>query len=69
MKKLVLSLTFAVLLGFAGYSQTGPPLTGPGPGGCFPPPCIPIDGGLSLLIAAGVGLAGKKAYDFNKQNN
>ncbi|MDA0714216.1 MAG: hypothetical protein O3B83_03030 [Bacteroidetes bacterium] len=49
------------------HSQAGPPLTGPGPGGCFPPPCIPVDGGLSLLIAAGIGIAGKKAYDFSKQ--
>ena len=29
-------------------------------------PC-PIDGGLSLLIAAGIGLAAKKAYDHKKQ--
>jgi hypothetical protein len=50
------------------YSQPGPPATGPGPGGCFPPPCIPIDGGLSLLIAAGIGLAGKKAYDHHKDS-
>lgn len=32
-------------------------------GGCdpFDPDC-PIDGGLSLLIAAGIGLGAKKAY-------
>lgn len=47
-------------------AQTGPPIQGPGPGGCFPPPCIPVDGGLSLLIAAGIGIAGKKAYDHHK---
>ena len=28
----------------------------------------PIDGGLSLLIAAGVGYGIKKAYHYNKQN-
>ena len=36
----------------------------PGPGGgppCWPPPCIPIDGGLSLLIGAGALLGGRKA--------
>ena len=49
------------------HSQAGPPIAGTGPGACFPPPCIPIDGGLSLLIAAGIGIAGKKAYDFSKQ--
>lgn len=34
-----------------------PPCDGP-----FGPVC-PIDGGLSFLIAAGVALGGKKAYD------
>lgn len=29
---------------------------------------IPIDGGLSLLIAAGVGYGVKKANDFRKKN-
>lgn len=48
------------------YAQTGPPAAGPGPGGCFPPPCVPIDGGISLLVAAGIGLASKKAYDHHK---
>ncbi len=31
-----------------------------------PPQCVPIDGGLSLLIAAGIGLGAKKAYDRKK---
>ncbi len=62
------SMFFIVGLGVAASAQTGPPISGPGPGGCFPPPCIPVDGGLSLLIAAGLGLAGKKAYDFNKED-
>jgi len=33
---------------------------------CWPPPCIPIDGGLSLLIAAGTLLGGKKALDLRR---
>ena len=33
---------------------------------CWPPPCIPIDGGLSFLIMAGAVLGGKKAYDLRK---
>ena len=44
----------------------GPPGGGGGPGGqggCIPPPCIPIDGGISLLIAAGVAFGGKKISD------
>jgi len=41
------------------------PGTGGGPA-CWPPPCIPIDGGLSLLIGAGALLGGKKALDARK---
>ncbi len=33
---------------------------------CWPPPCIPIDGGLSLLVAAGAVLGGKKAFDMRR---
>ncbi len=33
---------------------------------CWPPPCIPIDGGLSLLVAAGAVLGGKKALDLRR---
>jgi len=40
----------------------GPPFGGGGPG-CWPPPCIPVDGGLSFLIAAGVAFGGKKLLD------
>jgi hypothetical protein len=36
------------------------------PGGNPDNPC-PIDGGLSLLIAAGIGLGAKKAYDSKKK--
>ena len=36
--------------------------------GCDPlDPTCPIDGGLSLLIAAGIGLGAKKAYDKKKK--
>lgn len=42
---------------------------GPSDPGCDPlDPACPIDGGLSLLIAAGVGLGAKKAYDSRKKN-
>lgn len=46
---------------------------GPVDPGCDPlgdptaPPC-PIDGGLSLLIAAGIGLGAKKAYQAKKNS-
>jgi len=36
--------------------------------GCDPlDPLCPIDGGISLLIAAGIGLGAKKAYDKKKK--
>ena len=39
-------------------------------GGCDPlvdPACVPLDGGLSFLIAAGVGYGIKKVRDNRKQ--
>jgi hypothetical protein len=49
----------------------GPPPGGGGTGTtppCWDPDCIPIDGGVSLLIAAGVALGGKKLYNNYKNN-
>jgi hypothetical protein len=44
----------------------GPPMGPP----CWPPPCtIPLDGGISLLIAAGVALGGKKFYNSRKKSS
>ena len=38
-----------------------------GDGGCDPlDPACPIDGGVSLLIAAGIGIAAKKAHNARK---
>ncbi|PCJ84832.1 MAG: hypothetical protein COA57_08530 [Flavobacteriales bacterium] len=39
-----------------------PPTTGGDPT-CWPPPCVPIDGGIGLLLAAGVFFGGKKMHD------
>lgn len=38
--------------GTGGVSGTG--------AGCWPPPCIPIDGGIGLLIAAGIVFGGRQ---------
>ncbi len=36
--------------------------------GCDPlDPACPIDGGLGLLIAAGVGIAARKSYQYQKK--
>lgn len=37
-----------------------PPSGGPG---CWPPPCIPVDGGIVFLMAAGVIYGAKKFND------
>lgn len=44
----------------------GPPGGGGGTPPCWPPPCVPVDGGASLLIAAGIAFGAKKVYDLKK---
>jgi hypothetical protein len=61
-KKFILSgfvLMLFIVAPLISYAQANP---------CTDPadPC-PIDGGVSLLIAAGIGIAAKKAYDRKKQ--
>jgi len=41
-----------------------PPASAPG---CWPPPCIPIDGGIVFLIVAGSLYGAKKIIDYRKQ--
>jgi hypothetical protein len=63
--------TFFILI-FLFLSLTEAIAIAPPPGGadppCWPPPCIPIDGGLGLLIACGAIYGGKKVYDLSKKN-
>lgn len=49
-------LLICILMPTIGFAQFDP--------GCDPDPDVwcPIDGGVSLLIAAGIGLGAKKAY-------
>ena len=49
----------------AGGDPPGGPAGGTAP--CWPPPCVPIDGGISFLIAIGAAFGGKKAYDSLKK--
>lgn len=58
---------FATLVVFGGLMTTdlfAPPTVGGGASGgsagCWPPPCVPIDGGVGLLIAAGLAFGGKQ---------
>lgn len=36
---------------------------------CWPPPCIPIDGGISALIVAGAAFGAKKLYNKKKKGS
>ncbi len=54
-------MMISLLYPISGISQITDP-------GCDPlDPLCPIDGGLSLLIAAGIGVGAKKAYDKKKK--
>ena len=70
--KLVYQYRFIVIaLGLFLFTGTDliaqpPPPGGTGPS-CWPPPCIPIDGGISWLIAAGIAYGAKKSWDFSKK--
>jgi hypothetical protein len=64
---LIILLACPMFINYAlAFGPPGPP-TGPPP--CWPPPCtVPLDGGISLLIAAGVAYGGKKIYNSYKKN-
>jgi hypothetical protein len=70
-KKLLFTLCAMFVLTFVSNAQPPDP-NDPGGGGdpndsCFPPPCVPIDGGLSWLLIAGTVYGGKKLYKANKE--
>jgi len=65
-KKIILIVTFSFPVHF--LSNAAPP---PPPGGgpsCWPPPCVPIDGGIGLLVAAGVAYGAKKMLSSKKNS-
>jgi hypothetical protein len=64
-RRLVIVLLF--VLPVMAYSQPGPAAGATPP--CGPPfgPACPIDGGVSLLIAAGLAFGGKKAYQVSRK--
>ncbi|MEJ7627575.1 MAG: hypothetical protein WKF35_11975 [Ferruginibacter sp.] len=60
LKIFVLIAVMSFVIPFNSLAQPGP--------GCDPlDPACPIDGGLSLLIAAAVGIAAKKGYDAKRK--
>ena len=65
-------ILIAGLLFAASYvANAGAPPPPPGGGmapPCWPPPCLPIDGGIGFLIAAAAVYGGKKLYDHQKKS-
>lgn len=60
------TLFFLALIAVSYAAVPPPPPPGNGPP-CWPPPCIPIDGGITLLMAAGAAFGAKKIYDSRKK--
>lgn len=68
--KLIVLVAFIVVPALLMAQPPDPPGGGAPPcGPPFGPACIPIDGGIGFLIAAGVALGGKKAYDMARAKN
>ena len=66
MKKLILTVSFLLVNVALIMAQIGP---GGGPPGGDPiGGAVPIDGGISFLVAAGLAYTGKKFYDKKKEN-
>lgn len=77
MKRLLLYSLVVAGLSFASLTALAQPAGGGPPGGpsggsnppCWPPPCIPVDGGISIIIAIGAAYGSKKAYDHFKSKS
>lgn len=61
MKRLLITFGLVIITGLALEAQPAKGNPGISP--------TPIDGGISLLIAAGAALGGKKVYDNRKKRN
>jgi len=61
MQKIILTISFIFIVGIA-LAQP-PPFPSP------PPDDAPLDGGLSLLLAAGAAYGAKKVHDFRNKDN
>ena len=66
MKQLKVSIIFLALFTVQHAMAAPAPPAGGGNPTCWPPPCVPIDGGISLLMAAGALYGAKKIYKTRK---
>lgn len=66
--KISLTFIFIICLASLCVALPPPPPSGGSPA-CWPPPCVPIDGGISLLIAAGAIYGGRKLYKNQQEKN
>jgi hypothetical protein len=66
-KHIFLSVALVLLATVIQAAPSAPPGGGMSPP-CWPPPCLPIDGGISFLIAAAAVYGGKKLYDHQKKS-
>ena len=65
--KIILTITIS-LFGLAAYALPPSGIGGPGTGGEGDPDAgVPIDGGISLLVAAGAALGGAKLFKKKKE--
>jgi len=65
MKKIKLLFIFCLFTLLANTDLVAQP-GAPDEPGCWPPPCVPIDGGIVALIIAGAAYGTKKIYDLKK---
>lgn len=66
--KSLLTVLFLFGLQLAQAAPAPPPsTTGGGAPGCWPPPCVPIDGGIVFLMVAAGLYGAKKIYDLRKK--
>ncbi len=64
-RKYILAIGFAMMITLFNPLKMSAQPADPG---CDPlDPACPIDGGVSLLIAAGIGIGAKRAYDLKKK--
>lgn len=66
--KLFKNALFLVSIFLTNVILAAPPPPPAGSPGCWPPPCIPVDGGIGFLIAAGAAYGVKKLYNSHKKN-